>query len=68
MVRRLDGDRLKNEITKLLYGQMCHGNELTTYLIITADKAKANVIDGFLAATRDQIETEIPILNSPFQV
>ena len=68
MIRRLDSERLKNEITKSLYGQMCQGNDLTRYLIVTADKAKANAIEGFLAATRDQIVTEIPVLNSPYQV
>jgi len=53
IVRRIDSEKLKNELTKALYGPMCQGNELTRYLIFTADKAKANQIDGFLATTRD---------------
>lgn len=65
IVRRLDPEILKTRITKKLYGDQCKGNELTTYIIITANKAKQNNTEGFLSATRDFIETEIPILNSP---
>lgn len=68
MVRRIDADRIKGEITRKLYGQMCKGNELTTYLIVTASKAKMHEIDGFMSATRDAISSVIPILNSPYQV
>ena len=66
IIRRLDPEKIKGEITKKLYGQMCKGNELTTYLILTASKAKSHPIDGFLSSTRDTIATEIPILNSPY--
>ena len=68
MVRRLSADQIKGDITKKLYGQMCKGNELTTYLIVTASQAKSHSIDGFISATRDTINSEIPILNSPYQV
>lgn len=40
MIRRIDAEQVKGEITKKLYGNMCKGNELTTYLIVTASKAK----------------------------
>ena len=53
MMRRLDADRIKGDITKTLYGSMCKGNELTLYLIVTAGKAKSHEIDGFMSSTRD---------------
>ena len=68
MIRRLDAERIKGELTRNLYGAMCKGNELTTYLIVTANNAKAHEIDGFMSSTRDQILSEIPVLNSPYQV
>ena len=66
MVRRIDADKIKGEITKKLYGQMCKGNELTTYLIVTSSKAKMHEIDGFMSETRDTISSEMPILNSAY--
>ena len=68
MIRRLDPEIVKTQITKKLYGQTCKGNELTTYLIVTASKAKSIAIDGFLSTARGAIESEIPILNSPEQI
>jgi len=41
---------------------------LTTYLIVTANKAKSQTIDGFLNVAKDVILSEIPILNSPEQI
>lgn len=65
MVRRLDPETFKTTITKQLYGEQCKGNELTTYLIVTANRAKSSLTEGFLGATKDEIESEIPILNNP---
>lgn len=53
MVRRLDAERIKGNMTRSLYGANCKGNELTTYLIVTASKAKAQEIDGFGRGIRD---------------
>ena len=53
MVRRVDADRIRGYMTRNLYGANCKGNELTTYLIVTASKAKAHEIDGFSRAIRD---------------
>ena len=67
MIRRLDTDRIKGTITKQIYGQMSKGNELTTELIVAANKAKSHPIDGFLNGSVDTISSDIPILNSPHQ-
>ena len=53
MVRRLDVNRLKGPITCGLYGENCKGNELTSYFIITANKALSEEIDGFGRSVRD---------------
>lgn len=65
MVRRLDPETIKTSITKKLYGEQCKGNELTTYLIVTANRTKSSLTEGFLSATKGLIESEIPILNNP---
>lgn len=46
---------------------MSKGNELTTELIVAANKAKSHPIDGFLNGSVDTISSDIPILNSPHQ-
>jgi hypothetical protein len=45
IVRRLDVETLKGSITKQLFSENCKGNELTSYLILTANKAKNGLDD-----------------------
>jgi hypothetical protein len=46
-VRRLDAETLKTKVTKTLYGDSTAQNELTKFLISTADDAKSQKIPKF---------------------
>ena len=48
MIRRLDGELIKGFITQEIYGQSGGSNELTKYLIVTANNAKNSPIDSFI--------------------
>ena len=61
MVRRLDAETLKGQITQAIYGKQCQANELTKYLILTANDAKSQKIDSFF---EHEIECELAFLNS----
>ena len=55
MVRRIDAEHLKGPLTKKLYGERCKGNELTTYLIVTANKKKSQPLEGFMSVCEGAI-------------